>query len=65
MSELAAPQPDDSPKQYPDHIKRIVDDISKLTILEVSELNQLLKVGFPPYHSPWEYISYIPLNNEI
>ncbi|KAK3728586.1 hypothetical protein QZH41_011666 [Actinostola sp. cb2023] len=43
LSDLAAPQPDSSPKEYPEHITRIVDDISKLTILEVSELNQLLK----------------------
>lgn len=45
LSDLAAPQADNEPKQYPEHIKRIVDDISKLTILEVSELNQLLKVN--------------------
>ncbi|XP_031570568.1 39S ribosomal protein L12, mitochondrial-like [Actinia tenebrosa] len=43
LSNLAAPEPDDAEKQYPEHIKRIVEDISKLTILEVSELNQLLK----------------------
>lgn len=46
LSNLAAPEPDDAEKQYPEHIKRIVEDISKLTILEVSELNQLLKVNF-------------------
>ncbi|XP_032230679.2 39S ribosomal protein L12, mitochondrial isoform X2 [Nematostella vectensis] len=44
MSSLAAPDADDSQRHYPNHIKKIVDDISKLTLLEVSELNELLKV---------------------
>ena len=43
-STLAAPSPDNSAKEYPEKIRGIVDDISKLTLLEVSDLNELLKV---------------------
>jgi len=32
-----------SDKQYPENIRKIVSDISQLTLLEVSELNELLK----------------------
>ncbi|XP_067045394.1 large ribosomal subunit protein bL12m-like [Acropora muricata] len=42
-STLAAPSPDNSAKEYPEKIRGIVDDISKLTLLEVSDLNELLK----------------------
>ena len=31
-------------KKYPEKISRIVDDISKLTLLETAQLNELLKV---------------------
>lgn len=31
-------------KNYPDKLKQIVTDISKLTLLEVADLNELLKV---------------------
>ena len=31
-------------KEYPEKIKSIVDEISKLTLLEVADLNELLKV---------------------
>jgi len=31
-------------KQYPEKIRKIVTDISNLTLIEVSELNELLKV---------------------
>ena len=43
-STLAAPSPDNSAKEYPEKIRGIVDEISKLTLLEVSDLNELLKV---------------------
>ena len=43
-STLAAPQSDDAVKEYPEKIKTIVDEISKLTIIEVADLNELLKV---------------------
>lgn len=43
-STLAAPQPDDAVKEYPEKIKSIVDEISKLTLIEVADLNELLKV---------------------
>ena len=31
-------------KKYPEKISRIVEDISKLTLLETAQLNELLKV---------------------
>lgn len=40
---LEQPLPDGAPKQYPEKIHNIVQEISKLTLFEVSELNQLLK----------------------
>ncbi|KAL9957143.1 hypothetical protein ACROYT_G038745 [Oculina patagonica] len=42
-STLSAPQPDDSEKEYPEKITNIVDEISKLTLIEVADLNELLK----------------------
>lgn len=44
-STLSAPQPDDSAKEYPEKITNIVDEISKLTLIEVADLNELLKVN--------------------
>lgn len=41
---LAAPSPDGQPKEYPQKIVNLVDSISQLTLLEVSDLNELLKV---------------------
>lgn len=43
-STLSAPQPDDAAKEYPEKITNIVDGISKLTLIEVADLNELLKV---------------------
>lgn len=43
-STLSAPQPDDAVKEYPEKIINIVDEISKLTLIEVADLNELLKV---------------------
>ena len=34
----------DSNKKYPEKITRIVEDISRLTLLETAQLNELLKV---------------------
>ena len=34
----------ESDKKYPEKIARIVEDISKLTLLETAQLNELLKV---------------------
>lgn len=42
---MSAPQPDDSAKEYPEKITNIVDEISKLTLVEVADLNELLKVN--------------------
>ena len=38
------PKPDGSDKLYPEKIQRIVSDISQLSLLETSQLNELLKV---------------------
>ena len=40
---LAAPTPDDADKVYSAKVEGIVADISKLTLLEVADLNALLK----------------------
>lgn len=40
---LSVPDPDGSPKTYPDKIHTIVDHISQLTLLEAAQLNELLK----------------------
>lgn len=41
---LEVPLPDGTPKTYPKHITDIVDQISKLTLMEVADLNSCLKV---------------------
>lgn len=43
MSALAQPAPAGESKQYPPKITNIVDEISKLTLIEVADLNELLK----------------------
>ena len=43
---LAAPSPDGQPKEYPQKIVNLVDNISQLTLLEVADLNELLKVMY-------------------
>lgn len=40
---LAQPVPTGEDKRYPEKISRIVEEISKLTLLEVADLNDLLK----------------------
>ncbi|CAN8002279.1 unnamed protein product [Ixodes hexagonus] len=40
---LAQPSPHAEDRRYPEKISRIVDDISKLTLMEVADLNDLLK----------------------
>ncbi|XP_017280825.1 39S ribosomal protein L12, mitochondrial [Kryptolebias marmoratus] len=40
---IATPQLDGEPKQYSPKIQQLVSDISGLTLLEVSDLNELLK----------------------
>lgn len=42
---IAAPPLDGAPKQYSPKIQQLVNDIASLTLLEVSDLNELLKVG--------------------
>lgn len=41
---IPPPPLDGKPRQYPEKITRIVDEISRLTLLETSQLNDLLKV---------------------
>ncbi|XP_076000500.1 large ribosomal subunit protein bL12m [Genypterus blacodes] len=40
---IATPPLDGAPKEYPPKIQQLVNDIATLTLLEVSELNELLK----------------------
>lgn len=45
-SEVIPPPPlDGKPRDYPNKVRRIVDDIAQLTLLETSQLNDLLKVA--------------------
>ena len=46
------PMSDDCDKVYPEKIQRIVSDISRLSLLEASQLNELLKVGKMGFNSP-------------
>lgn len=41
---IATPPLDGMPRQYPPKIQQLVNDIANLTLLEVSDLNELLKV---------------------
>ena len=41
---IPPPPANASDKQYPQKIESLVSDISKLTLLEVADLNELLKV---------------------
>lgn len=41
---IATPPLDGAPKQYSPKIQQLVSDIASLTLLEVSDLNELLKV---------------------
>ena len=36
---------DNAPKEYPPKIQQLVQDIASLTLLEISDLNELLKVS--------------------
>ncbi|XP_068606331.1 large ribosomal subunit protein bL12m [Brachionichthys hirsutus] len=40
---IASPPLDGAPKEYPPKIRQLVSDIANLTLLEVSDLNELLK----------------------
>ena len=42
---LAAPVPEGDSKEYPPKLHEIVNEISQLTLLEVADLNELLKVS--------------------
>ena len=41
---LAGAPLDNAPKEYPPKIQQLVQDIASLTLLEISDLNELLKV---------------------
>lgn len=48
MGEALAGAPlDNAPKEYPPKIQQLVRDIASLTLLEISDLNELLKVSQP------------------
>lgn len=42
---IPPPEVDISKKLYPPKIQKLVDDISHLTLIEVADLNELLKVS--------------------
>lgn len=44
---LAGAPLDNAPKEYPPKIQQLVRDIASLTLLEISDLNELLKVSRP------------------
>lgn len=44
---IPAPSRDNEPKQYPEKISSLVDQIAALKLSEVSDLNELLKVFHP------------------
>lgn len=51
---IATPPLDGAPKQYSPKIQQLVNDIASLTLLEVSDLNELLKVcGELVKHQTW------------
>lgn len=53
MGEALAGAPlDNAPKEYPPKIQQLVQDIASLTLLEISDLNELLKVP-QPVSCPW------------
>ena len=41
---IPLPQPDGEPKEYSDKIKKLVEEISSLTLSETAQLGELLKV---------------------
>ena len=47
---LPPPPPDGVSKSYPEKIQSLVRDISKLTLLETAQLNELLKVSLVRVH---------------
>ena len=61
-STLAAPSPDESPKEYSEKITNIVDEISKLTLIEVADLNELLKVNHFSNHFLIEFLGMFVIN---
>lgn len=40
---VASPTPDGHDKVYPEHVEKLVQQISQMTLLEVAELNECLK----------------------
>uniref|UniRef100_A0A3B3SNW9 Large ribosomal subunit protein bL12 C-terminal domain-containing protein n=1 Tax=Paramormyrops kingsleyae TaxID=1676925 RepID=A0A3B3SNW9_9TELE len=50
----AAPPLDGTPKHYSPKVQQLVNDIASLTLIEVSDLNELLKIGpaCPSWGSP-------------
>lgn len=60
MGEALAGAPlDNAPKEYPPKIQQLVQDIASLTLLEISDLNELLKVP-QPVSCPWSVWGVLP-----
>jgi len=57
---LETPPSGGLPKTYPKHVEDIVDSIAKLNLLEVSSLNNLLKVCVIEI---WRYVFYFIVRN--
>lgn len=58
---IAAPHVDGVEKKYPSHIQHIVDDIGKLTLLEVADLNELLKITLNISDAPMMAMGAMPM----
>lgn len=58
---LAGAPLDNTPKEYPPKIQQLVQDIASLTLLEISDLNELLKVSWPrPGREVWgPFLGYL------
>ncbi|KAL5018073.1 hypothetical protein ScPMuIL_003795 [Solemya velum] len=61
---LAAPSLPDQPKQYSPKLHSIVEDIGKLTLLEVSDLNSLLKERLNIPDAPMMAVGAAPAKEE-
>ncbi|KAB7504164.1 39S ribosomal protein L12, mitochondrial [Armadillidium nasatum] len=58
---MALPTPDDESKEYPEKIKNLVNEISQLSILEVADLNSLLKKTLNISEAPMMAMGAMPV----
>ncbi|RWS28021.1 60S ribosomal protein L7/L12 precursor-like protein [Leptotrombidium deliense] len=59
---LKTPQPSTETKEYPEKLHNIVEQISGLTLLEVSELNKLLKLTLNIPDAPMMQMASLPMS---